>query len=104
MARWVSKGRRSWAGAAACLLGLGCGGTEASNSLFEPEPVPPGAMVAPMPEAEVDDVDEMMVVTPPPTPDDMMNVDTPTPVPPIPTEEEPVDDGRCQPANGVPGR
>lgn len=61
-------------------------------------------MVAPPPAPEVEDDDEMMVVTPPPTPDEMMNVDTPTPVQPLPTEEEPEDDGRCQPANGVPGR
>jgi hypothetical protein len=97
--RRVTHGRRSgWASAAACLLGLGCGGSEPDDSLFEGDPVPPEPMVMmPPPEME-DDPPEMMEMTPPPAPMD-------TPAPPV---EPPVDEidpnAPCSPANGVSGR
>jgi hypothetical protein len=100
MMRWVTKGRRSgWASAAACVLGLGCGGSEPDGSqLFEQDPLPPEPVVAPPPpEGDVEDMTEMM----PPS----MPVTTPVEMPVVPPVEEEVDpNAPCRPANGVSGR
>lgn len=97
--RWVTRGQSpSWASAAACLLGLGCGGGESDNSLFEPAPVPSEPVVTALP-PETDDTDEMMAMAPPSMPVDTVEV------PMAPPVEEVVDpNAPCRPANGVSGR
>lgn len=101
--RWVTNGQGSrWASAAACLLGLGCGGSEADDSLFEPAPLPPEPVVAPPPPEGDNQPEDMTAVTPPP---EQMPGTTPTVTPEMPAAEEMVDpDAPCRPANGVIGR
>lgn len=104
MASWVITSRRSWASVAACLLGIGCGGSGSDDSLFEQEPAPPEPMVAPPPDNDDDgEPPAMMNPAPDPVVDEMM-VGMPVLPPPTNEDEEIPDDGRCRAANGVPAR
>lgn len=94
--RWVSLRQCSrWASAAACLLGLGCGGGEAADSLFEAEPMPPEPVVAPPPPEGDDEPEPMMTATP-----EVM----PSPMPAAQPAETIDPNAPCQPATGVTGR
>jgi hypothetical protein len=99
--RRVTNGRRSgWASAAACLLGLGCGGgDDLDDSLFQPEPVPSEPVVTPLPPEDMEE--EMVEMMPPSMPVDVP-VEMPVVMPPV---EEMIDpNAPCSPANGVSGR
>lgn len=92
--RWIGKGQRGgWASAAACLVGLACGGSS-SDELFEPTPTLPEPVVTPEPVVDEMDGDPQPMM--PAQPGEGS-------VPPPSSEPEPEAEVGCRPALGVSG-
>src|SRR5262245_6264496 len=114
MMGWVTKSQcPRWAGAAACLFGLGCGSSESKAPLFEMPAAPAEPVVTPLTPEQQAAAEMMMEANATPSEETPAPEDTPEAMPTKPTGSEtdpvtepPPDDEPlgCSPANGVSGK